>query len=677
MKKALPLVFLIFIPLFLFSQHRKIDSLKILLKNTKQDTVRLNAYKELSLQFTSTDIEIARKYNDSLINYAIQKKLSQYELTGYSAKGILEFRKGNFKKSLEIWKHALKHPDIDAHPIQKGNLYHNISVGYSVFKENDSVQVYSTLAANINEKLANVDALIAIYGFKADTFMSTRQNDSSYLYFNKLLKLSTETSNEKSQANIYTKLATLSRIEYDYENSTKQYQKAIEIYQKVDPNNLIILRGLKYEVAKNKELDKKYEEALIDLLSLKEEYFNSSWDENFNLTYNTSLLLIYICLNKLEKAEIIYNHLLNKTKNKPESFNINLYVNLNLSLFEITKGIINLQTKPRLMECLKHAKNINDMYMIHKTYNTIAKYYQVKGNFAKAHSNLLLSNQYLDSLNSIETKTINLAQKRKFNEIIKTKENQILKQQNTELALLSEKQRNQKWGIISGFVLSLIALVIFFFAYHKNKKQKKKIEEQKNLVEKLQRELHHRLKNNLSFIDFFITLAKGKFPDPAYRAKLDELQNRINSMFEVHKQLFKKEDLTSVNAKTYISSLVDNVSQAYTNPHITLEINVKDTNLRADTSFPIGLIVNEFITNSYKYAFPSGKKGIIFIKLDEQEDKYLLQLSDNGKGLSPDFNVDNLNSFGMETIKLLTQEYKGTFKLNGNNGTRMDITFPK
>src|SRR5690606_38755101 len=120
--------------------------------------------------------------------------------------------------------------------------------------------------------------------------------------------------------------------------------------------------------------------------------------------------------------------------------------------------------------------------------------------------------------------------------------------------------------------------------------------------------------------------------------KLNELQNRITSMFEVHKQLFKKEDVTSVNAKTYISALLENVTKAYNRPNIRLEENVANITLRADISFPIGLIINEFVTNSYKYAFPNNENGIISISLKENNVKYELILADNGKGLPADFN---------------------------------------
>jgi two-component sensor histidine kinase len=289
-----------------------------------------------------------------------------------------------------------------------------------------------------------------------------------------------------------------------------------------------------------------------------------------------------------------------------------------------------------------------------------SRYFFLKDSMERATQNL--RNQYIST---------------KFFTEEKDKENLNLKQQNAQQALLTEREKTQKWAIGGGLAVSLAGLGIFFIAFNKNKNQKRKIEKQKNEIEKLQRELHHRLKNNLAFIDFFISLAKGKFPDPAYRQKLDELQNRISSMFEVHKQLFKKEDITSVNAKTYISALVDNVKKAYASETIAIHETVANMDLKAAISFPIGLIVNEFVTNSFKYAFPNTENGSIYIELNEDANNYKLKLSDNGKGLPEDFDINTLTSFGMETIKLLTEEYKGTFNLDGTNGTRMDITFPK
>ena len=253
------------------------------------------------------------------------------------------------------------------------------------------------------------------------------------------------------------------------------------------------------------------------------------------------------------------------------------------------------------------------------------------------------------------------------------------------LELENQKSRNKIW-IVSSLVVVLILISFLIWRKYKTERkakqvitsQKNKIEQQKKKVEMLQKELHHRMKNNLSFIDLFINLAKGRFTDAAYQDKLNELQNRMRSMFEVHKQLFKKEDVTAVKAKSYIDVLVENVKQAYDDKHVSIINNThKDETLLANTSFPVGLIVNEFVTNSYKYAFNDNKDAVINISLTSDEKQYQLSLRDNGKGLPDNFNIDHLDSFGLETIQLLTQEYKGTFQLDGSKGVSMYINLPK
>lgn len=243
-------------------------------------------------------------------------------------------------------------------------------------------------------------------------------------------------------------------------------------------------------------------------------------------------------------------------------------------------------------------------------------------------------------------------------------------QQDLNKSELEYKNKNIFYLFIIVGLLLLTAFLTYYFL--------KKTKQQKKLVENLQKELHHRMKNNLSFIDLFINLAKGKFQNPAYQSKLNELQNRMHSMFEVHKQLFKKDDITTVKAKNYIDTLVENVQKAYAKDTITIS-NTTNSNetILANTSFPVGLIVNEFVTNSYKYAFEGNQLGTIDINLISNNKEYQLVLKDNGKGLPTDFDINNLDSFGLETIQLLTKEYGGTFALSGKQGVTMNITLPK
>ena len=185
-----------------------------------------------------------------------------------------------------------------------------------------------------------------------------------------------------------------------------------------------------------------------------------------------------------------------------------------------------------------------------------------------------------------------------------------------------------------------------------------------------------RLKNNLSFIDLFIGLAKGKFTDASYQERLNDLQNRINSMFQVHTQLFKANEFSDIEAKGYIETIITHVRNSYGNDNIEIFYKIRSgQRLTTSIAFPVGLIVNEFVTNSCKYAFPLDK-GVISIGFDTRKDNYILQLSDNGVGLSEDFKLEDLNSFGLEAMKLLTLERGGTFTLKGEDGVMVCITLP-
>jgi two-component sensor histidine kinase len=239
---------------------------------------------------------------------------------------------------------------------------------------------------------------------------------------------------------------------------------------------------------------------------------------------------------------------------------------------------------------------------------------------------------------------------------------------------LNESEIKSKQNILFlmsiSVVLILIICIVLFLTFKKTKKQKE-------VIESLQKELHHRVKNNLSIIDTFIEVAKEEFEDGRFSKKLSELQNRINSINEVHLQLYKNEDVTSLNLRKYIDTLANNVADSFSNKNIEIEKSIQEKlNLHADKSFPVGLIVNEFLTNSYKYAFGTNT-GIVKIEMQESRETYQLSLSDNGKGLPENFDIENSESFGLRIIKLLAEQLNGNFELTSNNGVSLTIKFPK
>jgi len=147
----------------------------------------------------------------------------------------------------------------------------------------------------------------------------------------------------------------------------------------------------------------------------------------------------------------------------------------------------------------------------------------------------------------------------------------------------------------------------------------------------------------------------------------------------IHQDLYQREDLTSVNIKEYFFKLIEGLFDSY-NIHqdtISLELDIDDLNLDVDTVVPIGLIVNELVSNSLKYAFQETETGKIRVSLKEKNNQLRLSVIDNGKGISEEIKVGLGQSLGYKLIQALTDQLDGTYDIDGVNGTNVNIIITK
>lgn len=275
-----------------------------------------------------------------------------------------------------------------------------------------------------------------------------------------------------------------------------------------------------------------------------------------------------------------------------------------------------------------------------------------------------------DSLYNIDKQKIITELEKKYKTQEKEKENLQLQNEAKERELVLAKENRQKWifGIISLGIAMTLGIFIFF--YRRNRKQKR-------FIEYLQREMHHRVKNNLSIINAFIDNANDEDNKAMIEEKLQDLQNRIDSIYEIHEQLYISKDVANFNVKQYINTLSKNIQKSFYMEAIEIKNNIdSQLEIDADKSFSIGLIVNEFLTNSFKYAFKENN-GLITIDFKKDKDNYYLSLSDNGKGLPEDIDIQKLKSYGLRIITLLVEQLEGSYLLENNNGVSLKIKFPK
>jgi PAS domain S-box-containing protein len=198
--------------------------------------------------------------------------------------------------------------------------------------------------------------------------------------------------------------------------------------------------------------------------------------------------------------------------------------------------------------------------------------------------------------------------------------------------------------------------------------------------ETLLREIHHRVKNNLQTISSLLDLQAENISDPSTLESFRSSQSRIRSMALIHERLYKSENLSRIKAREYIQSLTDYLEGTYI-PHST-EINllndVDNFLLNLDLAIPCGLIINELVSNSMKYAFNNKSTGTILISLKVLiENEILLSVKDDGLGIPEVKLRSNSQSLGLQLVDLFVQQLKGKINFSSNGGTDVQIVFPK
>jgi PAS domain S-box-containing protein len=195
--------------------------------------------------------------------------------------------------------------------------------------------------------------------------------------------------------------------------------------------------------------------------------------------------------------------------------------------------------------------------------------------------------------------------------------------------------------------------------------------------ETLLQEIHHRVKNNMAVVSSLLSLQANSMNDDRLKAALMDSQNRVQSMSAIHEILYQSENLSSIDMDLYLSKLSSSMVQSYTtSSKINLKIEAENILIGVEQASPVGLIVNELITNSNKYAFPDNQEGEIKISLQKKEDQIELDYADNGIGIPQNFDWENAKSMGLNLVKILVEnQLDGSIALNRENGTKFTIKF--
>lgn len=245
-------------------------------------------------------------------------------------------------------------------------------------------------------------------------------------------------------------------------------------------------------------------------------------------------------------------------------------------------------------------------------------------------------------------------------------------------ALLGQKER--QLYLTLGFVLLLLLMgAALFWAYQGKQKQNVLLEQRNEEKAFLIKEIHHRVKNNLQVLSSLLYLQADYIADPNALDAVMEGHNRVQSMGLIHEKLYMGDNLAAVDMNAFVEDLSENLLMTFgMEDQVEVLVDSSIPRLDVDTAIPLALIINELITNSFKYAFPKGREGKVSIRLWINEaDELCLEVADDGVGNAAEVLPEQSTSFGKDLVNMLRQKLEGSIENDDSNGYKTLIRCKK
>lgn len=635
-----------------YSQSKKIDSLQHLLvqlelknnKATLSDSVRVNLLCKIAYEQINFDINQAQ----------ITQKKGLYLAT-------------KIKDTLGI--------------IKSHNGLARIYLNQSDF--NDAIQQTSK-ALHFNYKRKSLEECYTSHLLKGQAYLFLNNFPEAYQFFTNALQIAERLNDPSKEARVYNNIAIIynkqGRIEEEFQNYKKALSRIKNTHnQTAEGLRSIINSNVGLIYLERKQLDKAlaiFEEGIafekkrgnknslgMSFRSLSKVYFEKK-------EYTQSLAYA-------QKALASFKELKNK------SGEADMYREI---------GAIFLQTN-QLNDALSYTQKglqistqIGELESIKFGYQNLSLIYAKLHNYEEAYRHQILFKKMSDSIfnSEVNNKVTQIQMTYEFEK--KQKLLQLEQQEkNKKLQLKTKKQQN----FLVAIVLTLLFLSVITIGIYSNlkayKKQKQIVELQKEQIqhsltekETLLREIHHRVKNNLQIISSLLNMQSEDIEDPKVLLSIQEGQSRVQAMSLIHQNLYQSETIDKVNIENYFKELTQHLSTMYLGNSDAVKVVIQAAGIQFDfdTAIPLGLIVNELVSNAYKHVFANQKEGQISIVLQTiNQLDYQLLVRNNGVPLPTDFDIKKLKSLGIKLITILSKQLRGSFSQIESDQTTFQVVF--
>jgi len=639
MRKLLWL-FVLFTPFLTLAQTSKLDSLLSATNSPTKDTTQVFNFLKLS-NFSRVEE----------INYT---RASEYANKALTLSKEINFKQGIFKSSI-----ALGYVERDM-----GNRVNAIN-----FLEN-GIQYFESNKLG-NEHLELIPNFISTHTALANIFANVPDFELAQKYAYKALSKADEFKVSKGQS-----LLVLSIIFSKQKNLKEAKINALKALEDFEENNAFddLARTYAY-LARYAYQEENYQNAIGFYLKSYQNYkkVKSTYGQRIAL-YN--LASSYLKLADFEKADDYAQQALSIT-GKNDLVGLFYLTQLRAELAHSQKKYADALTLSK--KALEFAINVKSKSQQVEAYNTmLTSYLAIKD----TGNSFLVSQKILvlkDSLYSIELAKNTAELAKKYD--LKSKEQKIefLDKENLIMKETSKNDKIIEWVMGFGILSLFLASFFYYQNFRKQKKANVKINKQSEQVKTLMNELHHRVKNNIQYMISILNMQARATNNDEAKSALVNSENRLKSIALVHDKLYATNKLRSVKLKHYLNDLLKDLTNQHKGDLNEFNFSIEDdknVSVSLAVAVPFGLIINELVTNSFKYSFKNVDTGSVQIKLSKDTaNNFLFSYRDSGPGFDVASAKNSPNKLGLKLIDLLVEQLNGTTKYDLSQGLLFTIQF--
>jgi len=341
-------------------------------------------------------------------------------------------------------------------------------------------------------------------------------------------------------------------------------------------------------------------------------------------------------------------------------------------------------SEKHLLNSLSYSLEANEKLVEQDNYKLISEIYSAQNDYKKSLRyftkydsirQVLFSDKVTEDIKKLDIRI----QKEQSEEEIK-----ILEEQNKLREINLNNQKKIKFFFLSLLLGALALLGLSFVLIKQRTKATNELRSKNTTISKalktnkmLMKEIHHRVKNNLQVVSSLLFLQSRYMKDSSAKGAIETGRARVQAMSILHQKLYQKDDLQSVNIKSYFDDLSSNLFNTYKliNQNIRFKSDIEDIELDVDTVIPLGLITNELISNALKHAFKEDEIGEIKLSIKLEENNIILTVMDDGVGLPFDEFPDQTDSLGIDLIKSFSEKLEAEITIDNSQGASVTIKF--